>query len=81
VEEAIGHAIQMDFGKIGRLIPDRRITTTSLRNTGGTWTKSLVEVPRQKRKRPWDQGLGKIVVERRRIELPTFALRTRRSPS
>jgi hypothetical protein len=28
-----------------------------------------------------DQGLGKIVVERRRIELPTFALRTRRSPS
>ena len=28
-----------------------------------------------------EQGLGSNVVERRRIELPTFALRTRRSPS
>jgi hypothetical protein len=28
-----------------------------------------------------NRGLGRTVVERRRIELPTFALRTRRSPS
>jgi hypothetical protein len=28
-----------------------------------------------------NQGLKIVLVERRRIELPTFALRTRRSPS
>jgi hypothetical protein len=37
--------------------------------------RHLVEVLAAEEKRP------NIVVERRRIELPTFALRTRRSPS
>jgi hypothetical protein len=37
--------------------------------------------PPEKEKGLVEQGLRNIVVERRRIELPTFALRTRRSPS
>ena len=51
-----------------RHFPDKRLNISS-------------KCRRQKRKRPCEQGLGNIVVERRRIELPTFALRTRRSPS
>jgi hypothetical protein len=39
----------------------------------------LTQAP--KKKALTSKALGKIVVERRRIELPTFALRTRRSPS
>jgi hypothetical protein len=39
------------------------------------------DAPKKIEKSLVKQGLGKKLVETRRIELPTFALRTRRSPS
>ena len=40
-----------------------------------------IEDKKDKRERPAQRAFGLMLVERRRIELPTSALRTQRSPS
>ena len=67
--------------------PTRRNVQRVLRATATAWdldggfAGQAVKAGPEKERGLAVQGLWNGVVERRRIELPTFALRTRRSPS